>query len=82
MSPRIEDAVAARDFRPEAVLGRVPGRAVEGLEVPGLVLTTEDVYPGRWLELVADLLFLRPLGAEELSEFSPWPLPRKYTEEA
>ena len=42
VSPRIEDVVVVRDFRPEAVLGRVPGRTVDGREVPGLVLPTED----------------------------------------
>lgn len=35
--PRIDEVVVVRDFRPEAVPKRVPGRGVEGREVLGLV---------------------------------------------
>jgi hypothetical protein len=37
-NPRLEEVPVVRDFRPEAVPMRVPGRAVEGLEVLGLVI--------------------------------------------
>jgi hypothetical protein len=39
--PRIEDAVVARDLRPDAVVGRVPGRDVDAREMVATELVVE-----------------------------------------
>lgn len=49
--PKIVDALVARDLRPEAVAGRVPGRDVDVREGLKLVLADEWVYSGRWSSL-------------------------------
>lgn len=42
--PKMVDALVARDLRPDAVGGRVPGRDVEVRERPTLVLADEWAY--------------------------------------